>query len=120
MPTVHPGFFYTRAQAAIQRQLIAAHPERLPQTIVEVAGRAGRGRKPGEVLIQTEFPVIDCCSGKIRLNEGMAELPDTAAARNFVAAIPRFTAIAAYTTLADLEAACRTASLLRRARCLHQ
>jgi hypothetical protein len=33
-----------------------ARPERLAQTIVEVAGRAGRGRKPGEVLIQTEFP----------------------------------------------------------------
>ena len=31
-------------------------PERLAQTIVQVAGRAGRGTKAGEVLIQTEFP----------------------------------------------------------------
>jgi primosomal protein N' (replication factor Y) len=31
-------------------------PERLAQTIVQVAGRAGRGEKEGEVLIQTEFP----------------------------------------------------------------
>ncbi|MEO7805323.1 MAG: primosomal protein N' [Steroidobacteraceae bacterium] len=30
--------------------------ERLAQTIVQVAGRAGRAAKPGEVLIQTEYP----------------------------------------------------------------
>ncbi|MGB6605521.1 MAG: primosomal protein N', partial [Steroidobacteraceae bacterium] len=31
-------------------------PERLAQTIVQVAGRAGRSARAGEVLIQTEFP----------------------------------------------------------------
>jgi primosomal protein N' (replication factor Y) len=31
-------------------------PERLAQTIVQVAGRAGRGARAGEVLIQTDFP----------------------------------------------------------------
>ena len=30
--------------------------ERLAQTIVQVAGRAGRAERPGEVLIQTEYP----------------------------------------------------------------
>ena len=34
----------------------SAPAERLAQTIVQVAGRAGRADRPGEVLIQSEYP----------------------------------------------------------------
>lgn len=37
--------------------------ERLAQTIVQVAGRAGRASRPGEVLIQTEYPEHPLLSG---------------------------------------------------------
>jgi len=30
--------------------------ERLAQTVIQVSGRAGRGEKAGEVLLQTDFP----------------------------------------------------------------
>ena len=37
--------------------------ERLAQTIIQVAGRAGRAERPGEVLIQTEYPEHPLLSG---------------------------------------------------------
>jgi len=49
--------------------------ERLAQQIVQVAGRAGRGDRPGEVLIQTsypEHPLLKCLI--TRGYEGFAEL----------------------------------------------
>ena len=39
--------------------------ERLAQTIVQVAGRAGRGARAGEVLIQTEYPEHPLLQGLI-------------------------------------------------------
>ena len=33
--------------------------ERMAQSIIQVAGRAGRESRPGEVLIQTAFPETD-------------------------------------------------------------
>ncbi len=39
--------------------------ERLAQTIVQVAGRAGRGTRAGEVLIQTEYPEHPLLQGLI-------------------------------------------------------
>ncbi len=49
-------------------------PERLAQTIVQVAGRAGRGARPGEVLIQTEFPQHPLLQGLLaRGYDGFAE-----------------------------------------------
>jgi len=48
--------------------------ERLAQTIVQVSGRAGRASRPGEVLIQTEFPEHPLLTSLISSGyEGFAE-----------------------------------------------
>jgi len=68
-------------------------PERLAQTIVQVAGRAGRGAKPGEVLIQSEFPDHPLLTSL--LVEGYDGFARAALAERSQAAWPPFSRLAA-------------------------
>ena len=68
-------------------------PERLAQTIVQVAGRAGRGTRPGEVLIQTEFPGHPLLLSL--LSEGYEGFARTALAERAQASWPPFSRLAA-------------------------
>jgi primosomal protein N' (replication factor Y) (superfamily II helicase) len=68
-------------------------PERLAQTIVQVAGRAGRGAKPGEVFIQTEFPGHPLLLSL--LAEGYDGFARTALAERQQASWPPFSRLAA-------------------------
>jgi primosomal protein N' (replication factor Y) len=68
-------------------------PERLAQTVVQVAGRAGRGAKPGEVLIQTEFPGHPLLLSL--LTEGYEGFARTALAERAQASWPPFSRLAA-------------------------
>ena len=77
------GFFSTDFRA----------PERLAQTIVQVAGRAGRGEKAGEVLIQTEFPDHPLLVSLLR--EGYEGFARTALTERSDAAWPPFSRLAA-------------------------
>ena len=68
-------------------------PERVAQTIVQVAGRAGRGSKPGEVLIQTEYP--DHPLLRSLLESGYDGFAATALAERQAAGWPPFAHVAA-------------------------
>jgi primosomal protein N' (replication factor Y) len=68
-------------------------PERLAQTIVQVAGRAGRGAKEGEVLIQTEFPQHPLLQSL--LAGGYDGFAETALAERLQASWPPFSRLAA-------------------------
>ncbi len=68
-------------------------PERLAQTIVQVAGRAGRGERPGEVLIQTEFPAHPLLASL--LAEGYEGFARTALRERSDASWPPFSRLAA-------------------------
>jgi len=67
--------------------------ERLAQTIVQVAGRAGRGTRAGEVLIQTEYPEHPLLASL--LEHGYEGFAATALAERQVAAWPPFGRLAA-------------------------
>jgi len=68
-------------------------PERVAQTVIQVAGRAGRGTKPGEVLIQTEYPEHPLL--KALLAEGYDGFARTALAERESAGWPPFAHVAA-------------------------
>jgi primosomal protein N' (replication factor Y) len=67
--------------------------ERLAQTLVQVAGRAGRGEQPGEVLIQTEHPDHPLLRGLI--TGGYQSFAAAALAERRDAAWPPFARLAA-------------------------
>ncbi len=67
--------------------------ERLAQTIVQVAGRAGRGDRRGEVLIQTEYPEHPLLRGL--LEGGYEAFASAALAEREAAAWPPFARLAA-------------------------
>jgi primosomal protein N' (replication factor Y) len=66
--------------------------ERLAQTIVQVAGRAGRAQRPGEVLIQSHYP--DHPMLKLLLEQGYAGFAANALAERAAAHWPPFARLA--------------------------
>jgi primosomal protein N' (replication factor Y) (superfamily II helicase) len=87
-------------------------PERVAQTIIQVAGRAGRGTKPGEVLIQTEYPEHPLL--RSLLSDGYDGFAATALAERRAAAWPPFAYVAALR--ASSTELARTVDFLRAAR----
>jgi len=66
--------------------------ERLAQTIVQVAGRAGRGERPGEVYIQTLFP--DHPLLQLLVRDGYERFGEAALAERRAAGWPPFSHLA--------------------------
>lgn len=93
--------------------------ERLAQTIVQVAGRAGRADRPGEVLIQTEYPDHPLLTGL--LSGGYEAFAAAALEERRHAGWPPFSRLAALrasalqaeTAITFLDAARRIAETLR-------
>ncbi len=89
-------------------------PERVAQTIIQVAGRAGRGEKAGEVLIQTEFPEHPLL--RSLLTEGYDGFARAALAERAAAGWPPFAYVAALRASATTLPA--ATEFLRQARAL--
>ena len=89
-------------------------PERVAQTIIQVAGRAGRGDRPGEVMIQTEYPGHPLL--RSLLEEGYDGFARTALAERAAAGWPPFAHVAALRASASTLAA--ATDFLREARAL--
>ena len=89
-------------------------PERLAQTLIQVAGRAGRSEKPGEVLIQTEFPEHPLLNNL--LNEGYDGFAAAALSEREQASWPPFSRLAAIRDSAPTAEA--ALEFLREARAL--
>ncbi|MFM7396556.1 MAG: primosomal protein N' [Gammaproteobacteria bacterium] len=88
--------------------------ERLAQTIVQVAGRAGRASRPGEVLIQTEYPEHPLLAGL--LTGGYDAFAAAALEERKSAAWPPFARLAALRASAtEAETAIRFLEQARRA-----
>ena len=66
--------------------------ERLAQTILQVAGRAGRADRPGEVLIQTSYPEHPLLQDLIR--DGYEAFADAALAQRRASGWPPFSHLA--------------------------
>ncbi|HEX4301080.1 MAG TPA: primosomal protein N' [Gammaproteobacteria bacterium] len=66
--------------------------ERMAQLIIQVAGRAGRAEKPGEVLIQTHQPDHPLLQHLVR--EGYGSFAEAALAERRLAGLPPYAALA--------------------------
>lgn len=77
--------------------------ERLAQTIIQVAGRAGRAEQPGHVIIQTHHPEHPLLQRLLR--DGYAGFAESALEERNATHFPPFTALAILRAEASLEQA---------------
>ena len=77
--------------------------ERMAQLIIQVAGRAGRADKPGEVLIQTHQPDHPLLNNLVR--EGYGSFAASALAERRIAGLPPYAALALLRAEAPASAA---------------